>query len=177
MNETELIEAARGGSEDAFAELYRQHARYVKAIGRSILRKDDVEDMCQDTFLLAFTRLETFAGNAQFRTWITHIAINQCLLSLRHGRQITNGESCLVQFDPERDNALLDSQLAAVPARLDVNKVLRILSPVQRRILTMAYLEDMPDLEIAEALDMDLAGVQSQIFQAKRRVRNLKKKR
>ena len=37
MDETELIAAARMGNQDAFAQLYRQHARYVRAIGRSIL--------------------------------------------------------------------------------------------------------------------------------------------
>ncbi len=177
MDETELIAAARLGDEDAFAELYRQHARYVKAIGRSILRKNDVEDMCQDTFLLAFTRLASFAGNSQFRTWISRIAINQCLLSLRHGRQVSNGESWLVQLDAEKLDPVPDTQLEGVPARLDLNRLLHVLAPMQRRVLTMAYLEGMSDLEIAEALGTGLATVQSQIFQAKRRARNMQKKR
>jgi RNA polymerase sigma-70 factor, ECF subfamily len=177
MDETELIAAARLGDEDAFAELYRQHAGYVRAIGRSILRKNDLDDMCQDTFLLAFTRLQSFEGNSQFRTWISRIAINQCLLTLRHDRQISNGESCLVPLDRETDDAIIDMQLEGVSARLDLNRLMRVLAPIQRRILTMAYLEGVPGLEIAEALEMDLAAVQSQIFQAKRRVRNMHKKR
>jgi RNA polymerase sigma-70 factor (ECF subfamily) len=176
MNETELIEAARGGDENAFAELYRQHSKYVKAIGRSILRKNDIDDMCQDTFLLAFTRIKSFEGTAQFRTWISRIAINQCLLSLRQGRQISNGESFLVPLDATVE-ATLDIQLEGVPARLDVSRLLRILAPIQRRILTMAYLEGVPDSEIAETLGTDLAAVQSQIFQAKRRARKMHKKR
>ena len=53
MDETELIAAARLGDEDAFTELYQQHLGYVKAVGRAILRKNDLDDMCQDTFLLA----------------------------------------------------------------------------------------------------------------------------
>jgi RNA polymerase sigma-70 factor, ECF subfamily len=177
MDETELIAAARLGDEDAFAELYRLHAGYVQAIGRSILRKSEVEDMCQDTFLLAFTRIHGFEGNSQFRTWISRIAINQCLLSLREGRQVSNGEACLVQLDANTPDGVLDSQLEGVAARLDVKRLLRILSPAQRQILTMAYLEDMPDLEIAEVLGTDLAAVKSQLFQAKRRVRRLQKKR
>jgi RNA polymerase sigma-70 factor, ECF subfamily len=177
MNETELIAAARLGDEDAFAELYRQHAGYVRVIGRSILHKNDVEDMCQDTFLLAFTRLDSFVGNSQFRTWITRIAINQCLLTLRHGRQVSNGESYLVPLDAANVDAIVDSQLEAVPARLDLDRLMRVLAPIQRRILQMAYLEGMPDLEIAEVLGMDLATVQSKIFQAKRRARKMHKKR
>ena len=177
MDETELIAAARLGDEDAFAELYRQHAKYVRAIGRSILHKNDLDDMCQDTFLLAFTRIASFAGNSQFRTWISRIAINQCLLSLRHGRQVSNGDSWLVQLDGEKVEPVLDPQLEGVQARLDLDKVLHVLAPIQQRILTMAYLEGMPDLEIAEALGTNLATVKSQIFQAKRRARNMQKKR
>ena len=91
MDETELIAAARSGDEDAFAELYQQHLGYVKAVGRAILRKNDLDDMCQDTFLLAFTRLHSFEGNSQFRTWIARIAANQCLVILRKGRQAVTG--------------------------------------------------------------------------------------
>ncbi len=101
MNETELIAAARLGDEDAFTEIYQEHLGYVKAVGRAILRKNDLDDMCQDTFLLAFTRLDSFEGNSQFRTWLTRIAVNQCLMSLRRERQASNGDSNLIQVDAE----------------------------------------------------------------------------
>jgi RNA polymerase sigma-70 factor, ECF subfamily len=180
MNETELIEAARGGDEDAFAELYRQHAGYVRAIGRSVLRRSDVDDMCQDTFLVAFTRLDSFEGNAQFRTWITRIAINQCLELLRIGRQPSNGDSNLLQIDEEMaaDGVLdrcifasVDTQLENVPARLDLTKLLRVLRPAQRQLIEMAYLEGMPEMEIAELLGTTVAWVKSNLYQGKRRVR------
>ena len=185
MQESELIAAARSGDEDAFAELYRQHIGYVRAIGRSILRTNELEDMCQDTFLLAFTRLDSFEENAQFRSWLTRIAINQCLMTLRKGRQASNGESNLVQMDAEpaadgvRDRcvfASIDIQLEGVPARIDLDRLLRVLKPIQRQVLEMAFLEDIPDLEIAEALGMTLTAVKSKIYQAKRKVRNVPKK-
>ena len=178
MDETELIAAARMGNQDAFAELYRQHSRYVRAIGRSILGAEDLDDMCQDTFLLAFTRLDRFQGNAQFRTWITRIAINQCLMRLRKGRQASNGESHLIQLDPEMAEEALDrvvfaskdTRLESVPARLDLNRLLQVLKPGQRRILEMAYVDDMPYQEIAEVLGIPVRSVISRIFRAKRAV-------
>jgi RNA polymerase sigma-70 factor, ECF subfamily len=184
MDETELIAAARLGDEDAFAELYRQHIGYVRAIGRSILRNKDLDDMCQDTFLLAFTRLDRFEGNSQFRTWITRIAINQCLMSLRKDRQATNGDSHLVRIDAEMADDVLDRcvfaskdiQLEGVAARLDMNKVLQVLKPKQRRILEMAYCDDMPELEIAEVLGIAVPAVTNRIYRAKRKVRNQQKK-
>src|ERR1700691_388883 len=101
MDETELIAAARSGDEDAFTELYQRHLGYVEAVGHSILRKNDVDDMCQDTFLVAFTRLDAFEGNSQFRTWISRIAMNRMLDTLRKRRQPSNGESNLLQIDED----------------------------------------------------------------------------
>ena len=63
--------------------------------------RDDLDDMCQDTFLLAFTRLHSFEGTCQFRTWIARIATTQCLQTLRKVRQASNGESNLIQIHPE----------------------------------------------------------------------------
>jgi RNA polymerase sigma-70 factor, ECF subfamily len=179
MDETELIAAARMGNEDAFDQLYRLHARYVRAIGRSILGAEDSEDMCQDTFLLAFTRLNRFEGNSQFRSWITRIAINQCLVRLRKGRRASNVESHLVQMDPEMAEEALervffgskDRQLEGLAARLDMKRVLQNLKPGQRRILEMAYVEDMPYQEIAEVLGIPVKAVISRVFRAKQIVK------
>ena len=177
MDETELIAAARLGNEDAFAELYRQHIGYVRAIGRSILRNRELDDMCQETFLLAFRRLDRFEGTARFRTWITRIAINRCLMILRKGRQASNGESHLVQMDADtRVLVSRDVQLEGVGTRLDLERVLGVLKPGQRRILEMAYWDDMPELQIAGVLGIPLAAVTNRIYRAKRKIRNIYKK-
>jgi RNA polymerase sigma-70 factor (ECF subfamily) len=175
MDETELIAAARSGDEDAFAELYRQHLGYVKAVGRVILRKNDVEDMCQDTFLRAFTRLHSFEGNSQFRTWITRIAVNQCLVSLRKGRRTNSEESNLTDIDARFARG--DRDLEGVPLRLDLEKLLRKLTRLQRRALEMAYVEDMPAQEIAEILGKSVACVKNSIHHAKLRAREIHQKR
>jgi RNA polymerase sigma factor (sigma-70 family) len=186
MDEAGLIAAARLGDQDAFAELYRQHVGYVRGIGQSILRTNDLDDLCQDTFLLAFTRLHSFGASSSFRTWIAHIAANQCRLTLRKNRQAKNGEAHLVQIDAatKADEALdgcmfasEDTQLEAVPARLDLTRLLRVLDPMQRKVLQMAYLEGIPGTEIAEILGTNVASVKSKIYHAKRRVRDVHKKR
>jgi RNA polymerase sigma-70 factor (ECF subfamily) len=174
MDETELIAAARCGDEDAFRELHRLHLAYVKAVGRAILRKNDLEDMCQDTFMLAFTRLHSFEGNSQFRTWLARIAANRCLVILRKGRQASHEEN-LVEMDSRL--ARLDRDLEGVTARLDLQKALRRLTPLQQRALTMAYVEDMPAQEIADILGTTLACVKNSIHDAKRQVREIYQKK
>jgi RNA polymerase sigma-70 factor, ECF subfamily len=178
MNETDLIAAARSGDQSAFADLYRQHIEYVRAIGRSILKKDDVDDMCQDTFLLAFTRLDSFGGGSRFRSWISRIAINRCLLALRQAHHVINGELNLVRLDADAELdrytlARLDMDLETVPIRMDLDRLLNALGPKRRRALEMAYLEDMSELEIAEALGISLGAVKNRLFHAKKQIRSL----
>jgi RNA polymerase sigma-70 factor, ECF subfamily len=169
MDETELIAAARSGDQDAFAELYQQHLGYVRAVGRAILHKRDLDDMCQDTFLVAFTRLHSFEGNSQFRTWITGIATYRCYAILRKERR--DGESKRDDFIDGCRFAGKDKDLEEVAARLDMDKLLHGLKPMQRRALEMAYVEDMPAQEIAEILGTTIACVKNSIHQAKLRVR------
>ena len=186
MDEATLIAAARSGDGDAFTELYQKHIGYVTSVGRATLRKSDVDDMCQDTFLVAFTKLHAFQGNSLFRTWVGHIALNLCLMTLQRARQASNGESHLVQIDPAvlASDALegcffacADKNLEGVAARLDLPRLLRVLKPDQRRVLEMAYLEGIPDQEIAKTLGLSHACVKSKIYHAKQRVRQVHKKR
>lgn len=179
MDESELIAAARGGDEDAFAEIYRQHAAYVRAIGRSILRTTDLDDMCQETFLRAFTQLDRFDVSLSFRPWLTRIAINQCLLILRQGRQASNGDSHLVQMDEEMPEEALDRfvfcsadpHLEGVSERLDLDKLLGMLKPAERQILELAYIEGTPYVEIAEVMGLPRAKVKRKIHSAKKKLR------
>jgi RNA polymerase sigma-70 factor, ECF subfamily len=186
MNEAPLIAAARKGSEEAFAVLHKKYLPSVKAVGRAVLRTNDLDDLCQETFLLAFTRIGSFQGNSNFRTWVTRIAMNQCLMILRRNRQVTNGASQLMQLDAEMaSNDFLeqcfftveDKDLRSVAARFDLPKYLQSLKPKQRAILEMAYLEDLPDQEIASRMGVTLASVKSKIHHAKKRVREAHKKK
>ncbi len=182
MGEVELIAAARAGDEDAFRVLYEQHAAYVRAIGRSILRTKDLDDMCQETFMRAFTRLDSFAGDSQFRTWLTRIAINLCLLTLRKAQQPTNGDAQLMQIDADmaEDDMLdrcvfasRDRMLESVPTRLYLERLLTRLRPEQRRVVEMAYLEDVPDLAIAERLGTTVSTIKCRLQRARKQLRNM----
>jgi RNA polymerase sigma-70 factor, ECF subfamily len=172
VDEAELVARARLGDQEAFAELYQRHKGYVRGIGRKILRDENADDICQDTFLVAFTRLDSFEGNGRFRSWITRIAVNLCLISLRKRRQ-------LVPLDQEAELldryvfSAPDAVLEGAPARMDLEKMMRILTPGRRRVLEMAYLEGVPDLEIAETLGISLTAVKTRLYQAKRRIRDV----
>jgi len=85
--EGSLVLAAKSGDEHAFEVLIKRCQRRVLAVARRITAKrEDAEDIVQQTFQKAFVRLQKFEGKSSFATWLTRIAINEALMdqSSRH---------------------------------------------------------------------------------------------
>jgi RNA polymerase sigma-70 factor (ECF subfamily) len=170
-DEPGLIAAARLGDQGAFAELYRVHHAYVRGVCRNILRDDSVEDLCQDTFLVAFTRLNSYLGKSRFRSWLTRIAVNECLMALRKRRH---------HVSIEDEGAMLersifvtrDAVLEGAPARMDLEKMVSVLSDTTREMLVMAWFDGNSDEEIAEKMGLDVDLVRKRIYWAKRKMRS-----
>jgi RNA polymerase sigma-70 factor, ECF subfamily len=97
----ELLRFARDGDPAAFRILIRRHDRHLYRIARSVLLDDhEAEDAVQETYVLAFTRLVDFRGDASLSTWLTRIAINEALKRRRRRRIVD-----LDVIDAARDGA------------------------------------------------------------------------
>src|SRR5215212_651076 len=74
-----LVRAGQAGVTSALEQLVSMHQRSLYAVCRGVLGSaEDAEDAVQETFLRAFRSLESFRGNAAFRTWLFRIALNVC---------------------------------------------------------------------------------------------------
>jgi RNA polymerase sigma-70 factor (ECF subfamily) len=88
QSEIELIAHGRQGDQAALTELFGRHYGSCLRVARGILRsKDDSQDAVQAAYLLAFRHLRRFRGKACFKTWITRIVVNCCLMQLRDARR------------------------------------------------------------------------------------------
>jgi RNA polymerase sigma factor (sigma-70 family) len=80
----ELVAAAKKGDELAFESLAKRHQRRILALAFRYTRvREDAEDIVQEAFQKAFVHLQKFEGKSSFSTWLTRIAINEALMSLR----------------------------------------------------------------------------------------------
>ena len=83
MNEA-LIERARDGDQDAFAELVEPHRRELQVHCYRILGSvQDAEDALQEALLSAWQGFHGFEGRSSVRTWLYRVATNRCLDALR----------------------------------------------------------------------------------------------
>src|SRR5689334_22114761 len=78
LDDTALVTLAREGSEAAIRTLVRRYNQRLFRATRAILCDDaEAEDAVQQSYVNAFTHLNSFRGEAQFSTWLTRIAINE----------------------------------------------------------------------------------------------------
>ena len=87
MCEDALVAAAKQGQAEAFGALCQPYARRLIRNAHRITRNhEDAEDALQDAFLSAFIHIKNFDGRSSFSTWLTRIAINSALMTLRKKR-------------------------------------------------------------------------------------------
>ncbi len=85
--DAELVRRARGRDEAAVRAIMQANNRRLYRLARGILRNDgEAEDVVQETYVRAFTHLDTFRGDSSLATWLGRIAINEALGRLRRQR-------------------------------------------------------------------------------------------
>jgi RNA polymerase sigma-70 factor, ECF subfamily len=83
-----LVGRARGGDLLAFEELVARHEVKLYRVAMRLLRNEtDAREVLQETFLAAWQNLGSFAGRAQFGSWIYRVAVNTALMLLRSRRR------------------------------------------------------------------------------------------
>jgi RNA polymerase sigma-70 factor (ECF subfamily) len=191
-----LIEAARGGDQDAYRRLIDSHRTELHAhCYRMLASVHDAEDALQDTFVRAWRGLPRFEGRSSLRTWLYTIATNSCLnmIARRPKRTLPvdygpasdphegPGEPLVesVWMDPYPDEQIgLTDGLAGPEARYEQRESIELafiaalqhLSPNQRAVLIMREVLGFSAREVAEALDTTVASVNSALQRARRTV-------
>jgi RNA polymerase sigma-70 factor (ECF subfamily) len=141
------IRAVAAGDQDAFARLYADYVRMVHAILLGRVPRRDVDDLVQEVFLTAYTRIRELREPAAFGGWIATIARNRATDYLRRMHEQVELPDDLPGGDP------IDAQTFAV---LDV---IRKLPEAYRDTLLMRLVEGMSGQEIADRSGLSAGSV------------------
>jgi len=161
----ELLERARSGDLDAFADFVRHFERRVRTILFRILDDvRDVEEATQDTFVQAWRNLERFRGDAAPFTWLYRIATNQALQRRRRARFET--VELADEHAPHDDPALAAGELRAL-----LVEEIRALPFEYRTALVLRDVEGLSNEEVAAALEISLAAAKSRVHRARMALR------
>ena len=144
-----LVGAARGGDETAFGRLYDRYARVVHGLILARVPQADVDDLVQDVFLAAWSRLEALRDPAAFGGWLAMIARNRA--TDFHRRPANEVE--LPAGLEAHDGTMAEAEAHAV---LDV---VRSLPEAYRETLVLRLVEGLNGPEIADRTGLTAASV------------------
>jgi RNA polymerase sigma-70 factor, ECF subfamily len=178
--ESQLLERARQGDEQAFAGLYEAHKSKVFAICLRIMREAaDAEDCTQEAFLQFFRSMGSFRGEAALSTWLYRLTVNVALMRLREKR--VNTVSLQQDLDPGNPGArtladalpVPDLELTGAVDRIAIHRALGQLPLGYRTIFFMHEVGGLAHKEIARALGCSVGNSKSQLHQARLRLRKI----
>ena len=172
VHERELVERCRTGDERAFQELVDRYKNLVFAlIARTVQDRSRAEDLAQDVFLRVHRGLPYFRGEARLSTWIYRIVANVCLADQSRA-------PATVSLDDERTGgrvtvAASDRQFGDFELRDRLEKAIARLPAHYRLLVAAHYLEGVRYEDLAEALQLPLGTVKTQLYRAKQQLRRM----
>jgi len=178
MCEDALVAAAKQGQAEAFATLCQPHARRLIRNAHRITRNhEDAEDALQDAFLSAFIHIKNFDGRSSFSTWLTRIAINSALMTLRkkrNSREIPIGSGELgantVEWDVPDPFANPEKLYAQREKERLLRKAIRKLRPTIRQAVEF-QLRELSMEETAGMTGVSVAAAKGRLFHGRRALR------
>ena len=178
--EQDLVERARTGDASAFTRLVEKYERKIFRLARNITQNDeDAEDVLQETFMKAYSNLDSFQGQSKFYTWIVRIAVNEALMKLRKRKSdrtvsldepheteedTVTREIAVWEDDPEK-------RYSQDELRDILTRAIESLKPAFRTVFVLRDIEEMSTEETAEALGISIPAVKSRLLRARLQLR------
>ncbi|MBU0765869.1 MAG: sigma-70 family RNA polymerase sigma factor [Bacteroidetes bacterium] len=174
----DLVLLSRDGDSKAQYRLYRLYSRAMFNIAcRMMNNREEAEDMLQEAFSDAFTRLGTFRFESSFGAWLKQITVNKCINELKRRKaDLVLMDNIGSLNDDEEDSGFDlagDEDTDETAVRLEVNRVHKAIGQLPdgyRVIFSLYLLEGYDHTEIAEILNISEGTSKSQYMRAKRKL-------
>jgi RNA polymerase sigma-70 factor (ECF subfamily) len=166
--EEKLIERCKSGDLRAFEEIYNSFGRKLYGLClRMSGNEADAEELMQEVFVILLSKIKSFRGEAKFSTWLYRIGVNTCISHLRKKRikQVSFDE------EPERIDSL-GTPAAPLAQRESLKRGIAGLPAGYRAAVIMHDIQGMNHNEIAEVLGITVGASKSQLFKARRKLRD-----
>ena len=171
-----LVADALGGGQDAYEQLMEKYREPIRRhVSRMVRDKGQVDDLVQESFIKAFTSLDSYSSEYAFSTWLYKIATNHTIDYLRKKKLATFSIDQPAPGRPHDDRTYElpdttyrpDRHVMADQRRALIQEAIDALPPKYHRVIVMRHQQEMSYDEIAEELDLPLGTVKAHIFRAR----------
>lgn len=169
VTDAELAARAAAGDGAAFGQLVDRYAPQIRRVTRALLRDpEDADDAAQDALLACWRHIARYDPERPFGPWLTRIAVNSAH-DTRRRRQVRAAEPLAPDLPAATASPESNTSRAEFRARLD--RALHDLPERQRMAVTLFDAEGFGHREIAEILGVPEGTVRSDVFHARRALR------
>jgi RNA polymerase sigma factor (sigma-70 family) len=159
-----LVVAAKAGSASAFSRLVERHQQPLRAFLRRACGDWALaDDLAQETFLAAWSRMGSLKAGASVRAWLCGIGYHKHLSALRSRGRERARETAYETEKPPTAAAMTDERLA-------LERAMQVLPADQRACVALCLAGDFSHAEAAEALGLPLGTVKSHVTRGRVRL-------
>ena len=160
----------------AFEQLVNQYSEQLYwQVRRIVLTHDDANDVLQNVFLKAWSKLDTFHQESKISTWLYRIALNESLDFMRRKK------TQMVSMDNEETTVgsrlLADEYFSGTEVEALLQEAIAQLPDVQRTVFNMRYFDDMKYSEISEILQTSEGSLKASYHIAVKKISEFFKRR
>lgn len=172
-----LVEAVLASRPGAFERLVRDYQGLCwHVVQRMVRHPEDARDLCQETFLRVHRYLHQYRSDAPLKSWIAQVAYGVAKRHLER-RRIPLAESADNDGSALLEQVADESDLAGLVADREIHahlhRAIEALPPLQRTLLTLYHLEEMPISEIAHITGVAEGTIKSHLFRSRKALRRL----
>lgn len=173
--ETELIKRILSGEKELYEILVRRNNQKLYRVVRTYLKVEaEIEDVMQNSYLKAFSKLYQFKLNASFSTWLIRIGINEALARLNEKGRIYNFRDGnkevskpLILEIPDSAELNPHDKMIRKESKLLLENAIDRLEVKYKAVYIMKEVEEMSIKEISDALEITTSNVKVRLHRAK----------
>ncbi|HET9328117.1 MAG TPA: sigma-70 family RNA polymerase sigma factor [Candidatus Eisenbacteria bacterium] len=152
---------AAAGDGRAFERLYRLHVARIHSLARRMAGNEDANELTQEIFVRAWTKLSTFRGESAFGTWLYRLGVN-LILSHRQSRSVQRQ-----RIDAGQEMETLPARPVSTDQRVDFEGAIAKLPKGARQILVLHDIEGYRHEEIARMMKITSGTSKAQLHRAR----------
>ena len=167
-----LVAAVLARAPGAFERLVREYQGLCwHIIQRMVRQPDDTRELCQEAFLRVHQCLHQYRHESALKSWIDQVAYSVAKRHLERKRipiaEVADDEDALSPLDQVSDGFDLEAACADAEVAAALHAQIEALPPLQRTLLTLYHLDEVPIVEIARITGLAEGTIKSHLFRTR----------
>lgn len=168
----DLVEAVLARRPGAFERLVQRYQRLCWHIVQRMVRDpEDARELCQEAFLRVHQGLHQYRYDSPLKSWIGRVAYNVALRHLEQKRiplaEVADDQDLRALVENVADGVDLELVCTEAEASRLLHAAIDALPPLQRTLLTLYHMEEIPIPEIARMTGLASGTIKSHLFRAR----------